>query len=105
MAAANMRKAQILHDQATLLLFTMPNKESLSNLAREYINLCREEEITKLRCRIADEKAAKVRAMEEAKIVADNQAAEVALATRNRIPPPPQRDPPATAIPTRSPMH
>jgi hypothetical protein len=30
MATANMRKAQILHDQATLSLFTMPNEDSLS---------------------------------------------------------------------------
>jgi hypothetical protein len=90
MAAANMHKAQILHDQATLSLFTMSNEESLSDLAREYINLRREEEMEKLRCRIAEEKAAKARAAVEAKTLADIRAVEVALATRNRIPPLPQ---------------
>jgi hypothetical protein len=100
MAAANMRKAQILHDQATLSFFTMPNEESLSDLAREYVNLRREEEMEKLRCRIAEEKAAKARVAVEAKTLADIRAAEVALATRNRIPPPPQRDLPT---PTRRP--
>jgi predicted RNase H-related nuclease YkuK (DUF458 family) len=67
----------------------MPNEESLSDLAREYVNLRREEEMEKLRCRIAEEKAAKARAAAKVKTLADIRAAEVALATRNRIPPPP----------------
>jgi hypothetical protein len=89
MAAANMRKAQIFHDQATLSLFTMPNEESLSDLTHEYVNLHREEEIEKLRCRIVEEMAVKARADAEAKTFADIPVAEVALTTRNRIPPPP----------------
>jgi hypothetical protein len=48
MAAANLRRAQIAQDQAALSLFTMPNEESLSTLVREYLNLRREEEMTKL---------------------------------------------------------
>lgn len=49
MTMANMRKVQILHDQAALSLFTMPNKESLSNMAHEYLNMHREEEMYNLR--------------------------------------------------------
>jgi hypothetical protein len=89
MATANMHKAQILHDQATLSLFTMPNEESLSDLVHEYVNLCHEEEMEKLRCCIAEEKVAKARAAAEAKTLADIRAAEVVLATRNHISPPP----------------
>ena len=88
MAATNMRKAQILHDQATLLFFTMPNKESLSNLAHDNVNLHNEEEMEKLRCHIAEEKPAKTRATIEAKTLVDSKAAKIALATRNRILPP-----------------
>jgi hypothetical protein len=94
MAAANMRKAQILHDQATLSLFTMPNEDSLSELACEYLHLRREEEMENLKCRIAERKAVTVKAAEEARKLADSRAAEVATATRNRVPRPPQRDPP-----------
>jgi hypothetical protein len=71
-AAANMRKAQILHDQATLSLFIMPNEESLSELACEYLNLCREEEMERLRSHIAETKVVTARATEEAKKEADN---------------------------------
>jgi hypothetical protein len=104
MAAANMRKAHILHDQATLSLFTMPNEESWSDLAREYVNLRREEEMEKLRCHIAEEKVAKARAAIEAKTLADIQAVEVALATRNRIPPASQHDLPTPALCSPSPL-
>jgi hypothetical protein len=49
MAAANFKKAQILHDQATLSLFTMPDTSHLSAQAREYLELRREEELQNLR--------------------------------------------------------
>ena len=44
-ATANMHKAQILHDQATLSLFIISNEESPSELACEYLNLRQEEEM------------------------------------------------------------
>jgi hypothetical protein len=71
-AAANMRKAQVLHDQATLSLFTMPNEESLSELAREYVNLRREEEMEKLKLRIAERKAAVAKAAEDVKKLSES---------------------------------
>jgi hypothetical protein len=92
MAMANMRKAQILHDQATLSLFTMPNKDSLSDMAREYLNLRREEEMYNLKQRLAERKEQEARALAEARKLADERATEVAAATQNRIPPPPQRE-------------
>lgn len=61
-ATANMRKAQILHDQTTLSLFIMPNAESLSELACEYLNLRQEEEIKRMRSHIAETKVATARA-------------------------------------------
>jgi hypothetical protein len=85
MVATNMRKVHILHDQAALLLFTMPNKESLLLLVCKYLGLCREEKMAKLKRRFAKEKAAHTKAAEEAKEEADTQAVEGALATQNRV--------------------
>jgi hypothetical protein len=56
MATANLRRAEIAQDQAALSVFTMSNEESLSTLAHEYLNLRREEEMTKLWKRIAEKK-------------------------------------------------
>jgi hypothetical protein len=56
-AAANFKKAQILQDQGTLSLFTMPEGGGLSELAWEYVELRREEEITNLRRCVATAKA------------------------------------------------
>jgi hypothetical protein len=89
MTAANMRKAQILYDWDVLLLFTMPNEDSLSELVSEYLNLRREEEMLKLRRRLIEEKEAAVSAATEAKRLATERAAEVEVATRNHVPPPP----------------
>jgi hypothetical protein len=67
MVAANLRRAQILQDQAALSLFTMPNEESLSALVREYLNLRREEEMSKLRKKIDAEKLHAEKGAAEAK--------------------------------------
>ena len=48
-AAANMRKVEILHDQAAFTLFMMPNEQGLSEQVCEYLNLWPKEEMTKLR--------------------------------------------------------
>jgi hypothetical protein len=97
-----MRKAQILHDQAVLSLFTMPNEDSLSELALEYVNLRHEEEMSKLRWRLIEEKEVATSAAVEAKGLAVERDAEVEVATRNHIPPPPQqpRPAPTAAVPT-----
>jgi hypothetical protein len=86
-----MRKVQILYDQAVFLLFTMPNEDSLSDLAREYLNLCCKEEMSKLRRCLTKEKEAAASAAAEAKKLATKRAAkvEVEVATYNRVPPPP----------------
>jgi hypothetical protein len=81
----------------------MPNEESLSELAREYLNLRREEEMERLRSRIAEIKAATARAAEEAKKEANNRAAKVAHATRNQVPLFSQGDPPRPASLRRHP--
>ena len=39
LAVANMRKTQVLQDQAALSLFTMPSDQGLSEEAREYLEL------------------------------------------------------------------
>ena len=65
LVAANVRKAQVLQDQAALSLFTMPMEQGLSEEAREYLSLRREEEMTKQHRRLAEEKR------DEARVTAD----------------------------------
>jgi hypothetical protein len=89
MAAASARKAQILHDQAVLALFTMPETSDMSEQARCYLHLRREEEMTKLERRLAAEKVAAAREVAAATREAAENAAEVAQAMKNRVPPPP----------------
>ena len=57
--AANFKKAQILEDQAAMSLFTMPDNSNLSAQAREYLELPHEEELEKLRTRVAKKKRSK----------------------------------------------
>jgi hypothetical protein len=89
MAAASTRKAQILHDQAALALFTMPETVDMSEQAQHYLRLCREEEMTKLERRLAAEKVAAAPKVADAAREAAENAAEVAQAMKNRVPPPP----------------
>ena len=103
LAAANMRKAQVLQDQAALLLFTMPMEQGLSEEAREYLSLRREEEMTKLRRRVAEEKRDEARIAVDACRLEQHRSAEVHRATRNRVRPPPIQPPPRTGIATSSP--
>jgi multidrug efflux pump subunit AcrA (membrane-fusion protein) len=95
-AAANFKKAQILQDQAALSLFTMPEGTQLSAQAREYLELRREEELEKLRERIATTKAEAARRKAEAarrKAEAEREAAartqEVDVAVGRCVPPAP----------------
>ena len=60
-----MWKAQVLQDQAALSLFTMPVDEGLSDEAREYLSLRRQEEMSKLLWRLTEEKR------DEARVIAD----------------------------------
>jgi hypothetical protein len=84
MAAANLRRAQSAQDQAALVLFTMPNEESLSSLARKFLNLRRKEEMTKLRKRIAEKKLQAEKDAAEAKRQATEHASEVVQATQGQ---------------------
>jgi hypothetical protein len=96
MAAASFRKAQILQDQAALALFTMPESSNMSQQARHYLQLRREEEMTKLERRLAAEKATAAREVADAACEvtdaareAATNATEVAQALKNRVAPPP----------------
>jgi tRNA U34 5-methylaminomethyl-2-thiouridine-forming methyltransferase MnmC len=75
MAVANMRKVQILQNQATLSLFTMPNEDFLLEQAREYLSF--EEEIRKLKKCIAKEKEQEARKVAATKREAAAQVAYV----------------------------
>jgi hypothetical protein len=110
MASANFKKAQVLEDQAALQIFTMPESQVLSEQAREYLQLRRDEELIKIRLRVAERKAALERE-EAATRRADAALAreralreeEVAAANARRTPAPPAPPPPATtALPPRT---
>ena len=103
LAAANMRKAQVLQDQAALSLFTMPMEQGLSEQAREYLSLRREEEMTKLRRRLAEEKRNEARLAADACRLEEHCSAEVQRATRNRVRLPPLHPPPRTRVAGSSP--
>lgn len=55
MAAAQMKKAELLEDQNMLLLMTMPDEKITTHEAREYLRLRRGDELRKLRKKLADE--------------------------------------------------
>jgi hypothetical protein len=48
MAAANAEKCVVMRDQAALQFFSIPDDSAMSNMAREYLQLRREEELTKV---------------------------------------------------------
>lgn len=77
LAAANMAKVQVLQDQAALSLFTMPHEDRLTEQAQEYITLRREEEMAKLRWRVAEEKCDEARAATEAERLQHERMSEV----------------------------
>lgn len=56
-AATNMAPAQVLRDQAALALFTMPDKERLSQQACRFLELRRQEEIMHVEERVAKTRA------------------------------------------------
>ena len=57
MAAANAEKVVVMRDQAALQLFPIPDDSAMSDMAREYLALRREEELTKVKRRIQQAKA------------------------------------------------
>ena len=57
MAAANAGKVAVIRDQAALQLFSIPDESTMSDMAREYLQLRREEELTKVKRRIQQTKA------------------------------------------------
>jgi hypothetical protein len=60
----------------------MPNEESLSPLARKYLNLRKEEEMLKLRKKIEDEKLQAEKVAAKAKKLSTERASEVVQATQ-----------------------
>ena len=52
MAAASAEKAAVMRDQAALHLFSIPNDLILYEMAREYVQLWREEELAKIKQRM-----------------------------------------------------
>ena len=88
MVVANLKKAKALQDQAALSLFTMPMDAQLTEEAREYLNLRRQEEMERLKRRMeAVQRAAKLEAMAHDRLVKE-RSAEVARATKSRGTPP-----------------
>ena len=85
LASANLRKAEVLSDQAALSLFTMPNEERLSNEACEYVSLRWQEEMAKLRKRVAQERQEEQEAVAEAGRLDRERAAELTHVQRRRI--------------------
>jgi hypothetical protein len=55
MAAATLKKARILQDQTSMALFTITDDQLLSEEAKEYFKLRRNEELLKLRARMQQE--------------------------------------------------
>lgn len=55
MAAATLKKARILQDQTSMALFTITDDQLLSEEAKEYFKLRRNEELVKLRARMQQE--------------------------------------------------
>jgi hypothetical protein len=55
MAAAQMRKAELLEEKNMLLLMTMPDDRITTHEAREYLRLRRGDELKKLRRKLAEE--------------------------------------------------
>ena len=58
MAEASLRKANALQDQCAMSLFTMPGLESMTEEARKYFTLRRQEEIQRLERRMRLERQA-----------------------------------------------
>ena len=87
LAAANLRKAEVLSDQAAFSLFTMPNEEWLSDEAREYLSLKQQGKMAKLRKRLAHERHEEAEAVVEAARLDKERAADLVRAQRGRIPP------------------
>jgi hypothetical protein len=122
MASANRAKAQVLEDQSALHIFTMPVSETFSDKAREYLALRHEEELIKIRLRVAERKAALAReeaARKKAEGIAAREHAaheeEIQAALSRRNPPTapprgaprrnaagPQSQPPAPTLAPRS---
>ena len=57
MAAANAEKVAVMRDQAALQLFSIHDESAMSDMAREYLQLWCEEELTKVKRRIQQTKA------------------------------------------------
>ena len=57
MAAANAEKIAVMRDQAALQFFSIPDDSTMSDMAKEYLQLRREEELTKVKRRIQQTKA------------------------------------------------
>ena len=57
MATANAEKIAVMRDQAALQFFSIPDDSTMSDMAKEYLQLRREEELTKVKRRIHQTKA------------------------------------------------
>jgi hypothetical protein len=87
MVATNVQKAQVLQDQATLNLFTMPGADRAE--VAEYLSLCWQEELAKLKEHLDNvAKKPRIEAVEKVRVNTDN-AAKVAEAMRQQVPPSP----------------
>lgn len=88
MAEASLRKANALQDQCAMLVFTMPLEDAMSEEAKKYFTLRRQEEIARLERRMqAERRRAEVEEMEHAKLL--NARNPQTPPARRRAHPPP----------------
>lgn len=105
MAEASFKKAKTMEDAAGLALFTMPEPVGMSEQARAYLAMRREEEMERIEQRRAEKKIVATREAKESARQVRVNAAEVEWALRNRVPPPPlspNSSQPATTSPEAS---
>jgi len=95
MAEASLRKANALQDQCAMLVFTMPLEDAMSEEAKKYFTLRRQEEIARLERRMqAERRRAEVEEIEHAKLVNGSNP---------ETPPARRRAHPAPVVPTNNP--
>ena len=72
MAEVSLRKANALQDQCAMSLFTMPLEEGMTEEAKRYFTLRRQEEIERLERRMrVERRAAELEELEHAKLIKD----------------------------------
>ncbi|KAG0554591.1 hypothetical protein KC19_12G103000 [Ceratodon purpureus] len=81
-AEASLRKANALQDQCAMSLFTMPDQDSMTDEAKKYFALRRQEEIHRLERRMqAEKRRAEMEELEHAKLLKERNLEKAATKT------------------------